>query len=148
MGLAVSFWFYVVIMVGQIMHFMWWKLIASVVMTRQRFNVYKSYFRTYARKYNEGSLDSGKAVSQAGFFRHFMFVHFVERNYFGKTNWELLHPTVSMKDRWICSRVEPLESGHCIWISIGLYLGGGACFVLYFMSVCMWCQGGIPCLAI
>ena len=38
---------------------------------RQRFNVYKSYFRTYARKYNEGSLDRGKAVPQAGFFGHF-----------------------------------------------------------------------------
>ena len=38
---------------------------------RQRFNVYKSYFRTYARKYNEGSLDRGKAVKQAGFFGHF-----------------------------------------------------------------------------
>ena len=29
---------------------------------RQRFNVYESYFRTYARKYNEGSLGRGKAV--------------------------------------------------------------------------------------
>ncbi len=38
---------------------------------RQRFNVYKSYFRTYARKHNEGSLDRGKAVPQAGFFGHF-----------------------------------------------------------------------------
>ena len=38
---------------------------------RQRFNVNKSYFRTYARKYNEGSLDRGKAVPQAGFFGHF-----------------------------------------------------------------------------
>ena len=38
---------------------------------RQRFNVYKSYFRTYARKYNEGSLDGGKVVPQAGFFGHF-----------------------------------------------------------------------------
>ena len=38
---------------------------------RQRFNVYKSYFRTYARKHNEGSLGRGKAVPQAGFFGHF-----------------------------------------------------------------------------
>ena len=38
---------------------------------RQRFNVYKSYYRTYARKYNEGSLDSGKPVPQANFFAHF-----------------------------------------------------------------------------
>ena len=38
---------------------------------RQRFNVYKSYFRTYARKHNEGSLGRCKAVPQAGFFGHF-----------------------------------------------------------------------------
>ena len=38
---------------------------------RQRFNVYKSYFRTYARKHNEGSLATGKPVPQASFFSHF-----------------------------------------------------------------------------
>ena len=38
---------------------------------RQHFNVYKSYFRTYARKYNEGNLDRGKPVPQANFFAHF-----------------------------------------------------------------------------
>ena len=38
---------------------------------RQRFNVYKSYFRTYARKHNENSLDKGKPVPQASFFSHF-----------------------------------------------------------------------------
>ena len=39
---------------------------------QQRFNVYKSYIRTYAHKYNEGSLDRGKAVLQASFFGHFL----------------------------------------------------------------------------
>ena len=34
---------------------------------RQRSNVYKSYHRTYARKYNDGSLDRGKPVPQANF---------------------------------------------------------------------------------
>ena len=38
---------------------------------RQRLDVYKSYFRTYERKYNEGSLDRGKSVPQANFFAHF-----------------------------------------------------------------------------
>ena len=38
---------------------------------RKRFYVYKSYLRTYACKYNEGSLYRGKAVPQAGFFRRF-----------------------------------------------------------------------------
>ena len=38
---------------------------------RQRFNVYKSYFRSYARKHNEGSLDRGKLIPQANFFSHF-----------------------------------------------------------------------------
>ena len=38
---------------------------------RQRFNVYKSYFRTYARRHNEGSLATGKPVPQASFFSHF-----------------------------------------------------------------------------
>ena len=38
---------------------------------RQRFNVYKYYFRTYARKHNENSLDKGKPVPQASFFNHF-----------------------------------------------------------------------------
>ena len=37
---------------------------------RQRFNVYKSYFRTYARKHSENSLDKGKPVPQASFFSH------------------------------------------------------------------------------
>ena len=38
---------------------------------RQRFNVYKSYFRTYARKHDENSLDKGKPVPQASLFSHF-----------------------------------------------------------------------------
>ena len=38
---------------------------------RQRFNAYKSYFRTYALKHNESSLDKGKPVPQASFFNHF-----------------------------------------------------------------------------
>ena len=38
---------------------------------RQRFNVYKSYFRTYKQKRNAGTLDTGKAVPQASFFSHF-----------------------------------------------------------------------------
>ena len=38
---------------------------------RQRFNVYKSYFRSYSRKHNEGSLDKGKPIPQASFFGHF-----------------------------------------------------------------------------
>ena len=38
---------------------------------RQRFNVYKSYFRTYARKHDENSLDKGKPVPQASFFSQF-----------------------------------------------------------------------------
>ena len=38
---------------------------------RQRFNVYKSYFRTYAHKHNEGNLAKGKPVPQASFFSHF-----------------------------------------------------------------------------
>ena len=44
---------------------------------RQRFNVYKSYFRTYARKHDENSLDKGKPVpslldkGNASFFNHF-----------------------------------------------------------------------------
>ena len=36
------------------------------------FNVYKSYFRTYARKYNENSLDKGKLVPQASIFNLFL----------------------------------------------------------------------------
>ena len=39
---------------------------------RQRFNVYKLYFRTYARKHTEGSLGTGKPVPQASFFSHFL----------------------------------------------------------------------------
>ena len=46
---------------------------------RQRFNVYKSYFRSYARKHNEGSLDRGKLIPQANFFSHFF-----EGNHNGK----------------------------------------------------------------
>ena len=38
---------------------------------RQRFNVYKSYFRSYSRKHSEGSLDKGKPIPQASFFGHF-----------------------------------------------------------------------------
>ena len=38
---------------------------------RQRFNVYKSYFRTYKQKRNAGTLDTGKAVPQASFFSLF-----------------------------------------------------------------------------
>ena len=46
---------------------------------RQRFNVYKSYFRSYARKHNEGSLNRGKLIPQANFFSHFF-----EGNHNGK----------------------------------------------------------------
>ena len=46
---------------------------------RQRFNVYKSYFRSYARKHSEGSLDRGKLIPQANFFSHFF-----EGNHNGK----------------------------------------------------------------
>ena len=46
---------------------------------RQRFNVYKSYFRSYARKHNEGSLDRGKLIPRASFFSHFF-----EGNHNGK----------------------------------------------------------------
>ena len=42
---------------------------------RQRFNVYKSYFRSYARKHNEGTLDRGKQIPQANFFSHFFESH-------------------------------------------------------------------------
>ena len=42
---------------------------------RQRFNVYKSYFRSYARKHNEGTLDRGKPIPQANFFSHFFESH-------------------------------------------------------------------------
>ena len=35
---------------------------------RQRFNVYKLFFRSYSRKHSEGSLDKGKPVPQASFF--------------------------------------------------------------------------------
>ena len=38
---------------------------------RQIFNVYKSYFRTYARKHTKGSLGTGKPVPQTSFFSHF-----------------------------------------------------------------------------
>ena len=38
---------------------------------QQRFNVYKSYYRTYSRKYNDSSLDNGKPVPQANFFALF-----------------------------------------------------------------------------
>ena len=31
-------------------------------------------------------------------------------------------------------------------MSLGLCMG--ACFPSYFVSLCTWCQGGIPCLAI
>ena len=46
---------------------------------RQRFNVYKSYFRSYARKHNEGTLERGKLIPQANFFSHFF-----ETNHRGK----------------------------------------------------------------
>ena len=39
---------------------------------RQMFNAYKSYFKTYARKHDENSLDKGKPVPQASFFSHFL----------------------------------------------------------------------------
>ena len=42
---------------------------------RQRFNVYKSYFRSYARKHNEGTLDRGRPIPQANFFSHFFESH-------------------------------------------------------------------------
>ena len=38
---------------------------------RQRFNVYKSYFRSYARRRDQGTLDRGKIIPQANFFSHF-----------------------------------------------------------------------------
>ena len=38
---------------------------------RQRFNVYKSYFRTYKQKRLSGNLHTGKPVPQASFFSHF-----------------------------------------------------------------------------
>ena len=41
--------------------------------------MYKSYFRSYARKHNEGSLDRGKLIPQANFFSHFF-----EGNHNGK----------------------------------------------------------------
>ena len=46
---------------------------------RQRFNVYKSYFRSYARKHNEGTLERGKLIPQSNFFSHFF-----ETNHRGK----------------------------------------------------------------
>ena len=46
---------------------------------RQMFNVYKSYFRSYTRKHNEGTLDRGKPIPQANFFSHFF-----ESNHHGK----------------------------------------------------------------
>ena len=46
---------------------------------RQRFNVYKSYFRSYARKHSEGSFDRGKLIQQANSFSHFF-----EGNHNGK----------------------------------------------------------------
>ena len=39
---------------------------------RQRFNVYKSYFRSYARKHNEGTLDRGETDSKGEFFSHLL----------------------------------------------------------------------------
>ena len=41
--------------------------------------MYKSYFRSYARKHNEGSLDKGKLIPQANCFSHFF-----EGNHNGK----------------------------------------------------------------
>ena len=38
---------------------------------RQRFKVYKSYFRSYARKRDQGTLERGKTIPQANFFSHF-----------------------------------------------------------------------------
>ena len=38
---------------------------------RQRFNVYKSYFRTYKQKRLSGNMHTGKPVPQASFFSHF-----------------------------------------------------------------------------
>ena len=38
---------------------------------RQRFNVYKPYFRSYARRRDQGTLDRGKIIPQANFFSHF-----------------------------------------------------------------------------
>ena len=37
---------------------------------RQRFNVYKSYFRTYKQKRLSGNFHTGKPVPQASFFSH------------------------------------------------------------------------------
>ena len=41
--------------------------------------MYKSYFRSYARKHSEGSLDRGKVIPQANLFSHFF-----EGNHDGK----------------------------------------------------------------
>ena len=137
---------------------------------RQRFNVYKSYFRTYARKHNEGSLGRGKAVPQAGFFGHFFSeghqgvfsvsikiidgasdVYSLRRK---ELFWQYKLGTFAPKGlneraadiELDMLPVEPPESGHYILISLSLSLG--ACFPPYFVSECTWCQGGIPCLAI
>ena len=78
---------------------------------RQRFNVYKSYFRTYKQKRNAGTLDTGKAVPQASFFSHFfeeghhgefsVVISLIDgaqdvyslrrKELFGNTNWVCLH---------------------------------------------------------
>ena len=79
---------------------------------------------------------AGLLVLRSFFFTHFMYAYyFVGRNYFGNTNWELLHPMVSMNERlifkWICLCVELLKSCHFIWIHLGCYLRGLLPFVFY-----------------
>ena len=84
---------------------------------RQRFNVYKSYFRSYSRKHNEGSLDKGKPIPQASFFGHFFenghngkltvgiriidgqrtFIHFGEKSCIGNVGLKRSLPRVLMK---------------------------------------------------
>ena len=86
---------------------------------RQRFNVYKSYFRSYSHKHNEGSLGKGKPIPQASFFGHFLkmdtmgnlrlglklsmgqrtFVHFGEKSFIGNIGLKRPLPRVLMKER-------------------------------------------------
>ena len=44
---------------------------STITKFRQRFNTYKSYFRAYAKKQQEGTLGVGKQIPQASFFSHF-----------------------------------------------------------------------------
>ena len=51
---------------------------------RERFNVDKSYIRTYARKHGENSLDKWKSVPQASFFRHFFTILYEKLLHLGR----------------------------------------------------------------